>query len=282
MADRANPDKAQEPEHPSSLPPLVAPSTFLRQRTQPRRSAPSAADEEQLAGLRAIRLFLKKRNSYDVLPISFRLIQFDTSLLVKKSLNILLQNKIVSAPLWDSKASAFAGLLTVSDYINLIQYYYQNPESLAQIDQFRLSSLRDIERAIGVTPIETLSIHPLKPLYEACKRMVQSRARRIPIIDDDDETRRAMVVSVLTQYRILKFIAVNVGETQMLRKSLKELKVGTYGRSKLATATMDTPVMEVIHILSKKGISSVPIVDSDGGQLEWQMFQSRVTLLTIL
>jgi 5'-AMP-activated protein kinase regulatory gamma subunit len=49
---------------------------------------------------------------------------------------------IVSAPLWDSHTSTFAGLLTTSDYINVIQYYWQNPDALSQIDQFRLSSLR--------------------------------------------------------------------------------------------------------------------------------------------
>lgn len=41
---------------------------------------------------RAIRNFLKVRTSYDVLPLSFRLIIFDTSLSVKESLNILIQN----------------------------------------------------------------------------------------------------------------------------------------------------------------------------------------------
>ena len=49
---------------------------------------------------------------------------------------------IVSAPLWDTETSTFAGLLTVSDYINVIQYYWQNPDAFAQIDQFRLNSLR--------------------------------------------------------------------------------------------------------------------------------------------
>lgn len=49
---------------------------------------------------------------------------------------------IVSAPLWDSKTSTFAGLLTTSDYINVIQYYFQNPAALGEIDQFRLDSLR--------------------------------------------------------------------------------------------------------------------------------------------
>lgn len=131
------------------------------------------------------------------------------------------------------------------------------------IDQFTLNSLRDIEKAIGAPQIETVSIHPEKPLYEACRMMAASRARRIPLVDIDDETRRAMVVSVVTQYRILKFVAVNVKETQKLKKPLKELRsVGTY--EGLATASMETPVMDVIHMLVKKNISSVPILDRDG------------------
>jgi hypothetical protein len=52
----------------------------------------SVVDREQIEGLRAIRAFLRVRTSYDVLPLSFRLIVFDTALLVKKSLNILIQN----------------------------------------------------------------------------------------------------------------------------------------------------------------------------------------------
>lgn len=40
----------------------------------------------------SIRDFLRKRTSYDVLPLSFRLIVLDTDLLIKKSLNILIQN----------------------------------------------------------------------------------------------------------------------------------------------------------------------------------------------
>lgn len=99
----------------------------------------------------------------------------------------------------------------------------------------------------------------MKPLYEACRRMLESRARRIPLVDVDDETHREMVVSVVTQYRILKFISVNVGETEYMRKSVSDIGLGTYG--KLQTATMETPVIDVIHMMVKSNISSVPIVD---------------------
>lgn len=109
-------------------------------------------------------------------------------------------------------------------------------------------------------PLETVSVHPARPLYEACRTMLKTRARRIPLVDTDDETGREMVVSVITQYRLLKFIAVNVMETELLKKSVFEIGLGTYG-PELETASMDTPVIDVIHMMVKKSISSVPIVD---------------------
>lgn len=120
----------------------------------------------------------------------------------------------------------------------------------------------EIERAIGVMPLQTISIHPLKPLYSACRTMLNSRARRIPLIDIDDDTKRPWIVNVLTQYRILKFVAMNARETQVLRKPLREINVGTF--ENIHTAKMDTPVIDVIHILVKYSISSVPILSSDG------------------
>ncbi|KAL8301594.1 hypothetical protein RB597_002152 [Gaeumannomyces tritici] len=202
--------------------------------SEPKPSSP--LDKEQMQGLRGIREFLKVRTSYDVLPLSFRLIVLDNDLLIRKSLNILIQNNIVSAPLWDSHNSTFAGLLTSTDYINLIQYYCQYPDQLNEVEQFRLSSLRDIERAIGVVPLETVSIHPMRPLE--------------------------MVVSVLTQYRILKFIAVNnENYTMMLKKSVRECQLGTY--TDVATARMGYTVLDAIHLMVKYNISSVPVVDRD-------------------
>lgn len=191
----------------------------------------------------------------------------------------------MSAPLWDSKTSTFAGLLTSTDYINVIQYYLQFPERFEEVDQLRLSSLRgvytacgtrfecwqshrtdwiilplEVEKAIGVAPLETVSVHPGRPLYEACRHMLQTRARRIPLIDADDETGRETVVSVITQYRILKFIAVNNEKnTVLLRKSLREIKLGTY--TDLATADMNSSILDVIQMMVRLNISAVPIVD---------------------
>jgi CBS domain-containing protein len=103
--------------------------------------------------------------------------------------------------------------------------------------------------------------------------MLRSRARRIPLIDIDDETQQEMVVSVLTQFRILKFIAFNVRETRQLRKPLHELGIVT--ERDIATAEMHTPVITVIHMLVQRDISSVPIVDSNGMQAAFEGSPAR-------
>ncbi|KAJ2971498.1 hypothetical protein NQ176_g7656 [Zarea fungicola] len=229
----------------------------------PETKTQSPLDRDQQQGLEAIRDFLKVRTSYDVLPLSFRLIILDTDLLIKKSLNILLQNSIVSAPLWDSQTSRFAGLLTSTDYINVIQYHIQYPDEMSKLDQFRLRSLRDIEKAIGAIPIETLSVHPSRPLFEACRQMLNTRARRIPLVDVDDETGRETLISVITQYRILKFIAVNNADnTVLLKKTMRELKLGSY--SNLITSTMNATVLDVIRLMVDGNISCIPILDDEG------------------
>ncbi|ROW09178.1 hypothetical protein VPNG_05693 [Cytospora leucostoma] len=280
MTDPANPSEngpnppAAIARHPGHELPFVQPSTYLHLRAPNRTSSHSHTipqpaekppmtplDSDQMQGLRAIREFLKVRTSYDVLPLSFRLVILDNDLLIRRSVNILMQNNIVSAPLWDSKTSTFAGLLTSTDFINVIQYYLQFPERFEEVDQLRLSSLKEVEKAIGVTPLETLSVHPGRPLYEACRHMLQTRARRIPLIDADDETGRETVVSVITQYRILKFIAVNNEKnTMLLKKSLREIKLGTY--TNLATADMNSSVLDLIQLMVKLNISAIPIVDS--------------------
>lgn len=114
-----------------------------------------------------------------------------------------------------------------------------------------------------MAPLETVSVHPEKPLYEACRRMLQTRARRIPLVDIDDETGRETVVSVITQYRILKFIAVNNEKnTSLLRKTVRDINLGTY--TDLATASMSSSVLDVIQLMVRYNISAVPILDRHG------------------
>lgn len=79
---------------------FVRPSDLLRPKAAPRPTAPppqtqpqpeSQIDRDEREGLQAIRNFLRARRCYDVLPLSFRLIELDVGLTVKESLQIMVQ-----------------------------------------------------------------------------------------------------------------------------------------------------------------------------------------------
>ncbi|QRV91060.1 5'-AMP-activated protein kinase subunit gamma [Ceratobasidium sp. AG-Ba] len=254
--------------------------TNRRRGSVPRRPRALSAlphpptQETHDAALINIRAFLNGRSSYDVFPVSFRLIVLDTKLEIKKALGALLLNGVVSAPLWDSDTSRFAGMFTVADIIHLIQYYYHTSSydnAEADVEHFRLESLRKIERELQVPPPPLLSVHPLKPLYDACRLLIKTHARRLPLIDHDEQTGDQVVLSVLTQYRVLKFIAINCRDIIHLHMSLRSLGIGTYVDPQsdnpfhpIATATLTTRVFDVVHMFSERGISAVPIIDENG------------------
>jgi CBS domain-containing protein len=92
--------------------------------------------------------------------------------------------------------------------------------------------------------------------------MLKTRARRIPLVDFDSETGKETILSVITQYRILKFIAVNnENNTILLKKTLRDIGLGTY--TNLATARMSSSVLDVVHMMVEKNISCAPILDRE-------------------
>jgi 5'-AMP-activated protein kinase regulatory gamma subunit len=133
--------------------------------------------------------------------------------------------------MWNSERSRFAGMFTVNDIIHLIQWYYNTAETFdnatEDLESLKLESLRrmpslhpsargnspgpvEIERDLGVAPPPLLSEHPSATLYDTAKRLVETHARRLPLLDIDTDTGHEAIVSVLTTYRLLHFISVNV------------------------------------------------------------------------
>jgi len=59
------------------------------------------------------------------MPKSAKVVVFDTQLLVKKAFFALIYNGVRSAPLWDSSKQKFIGMLTITDFILILQKYYR-------------------------------------------------------------------------------------------------------------------------------------------------------------
>ena len=185
-------------------------------------------------------------------------------LLLTLVLDIIIKG-LQSAPLFDSESQRFIGMLTVTDFIQLVLHYYDEKkpydEAIAEIGQMDIAGLRRIEQNIQCLPQKTVTIDPGQSLLEASRLLIENHLHRLPLIDSSTGQSDA-IVSVMTQYKILKFVAANSKRTTEMGRSVFELGIGRY--SDLYTATLDTKLIDILQKLISKRISSVPIVDANG------------------
>lgn len=230
---------------------------------------------DQASALRRIRDFFKSKTSYDVMPVSSKLVMLDVTLSARAALLTMLQNGIISCAIWDSVKYKFVGLLTAADFIDAVHYQIvSNDWSSSQT--LVLTDLAEIKTKINARPVATTSINPYKSVYDACKVLLDSSAHRVPLIDQDDKLGFDVVVSVLTQYRVLRFMALNCKETRALNTPIGELNLVT---TDVRTAHMDNTVQDAIATFHETGVSTIPIVDDNGCLLNMYETYDVLTLL---
>lgn len=203
--------------------------------------------------------FFKHYRCYDLIPVSAKLIVLDTQLLVKKAFHALVSNGVRAAPLWDSSSQSFTGMLTITDFINILRTYYRSPVlKIEELEEHRLERWRTVLQE-NVRPLCTIG--PDASLFDAIKTLITQKVHRLPVVDQETGN----VLYILTHKRILRFLFLYYNELPIPRsldKPVKELKLGTY--ENIATTTMDTPLIEALHAFIERRVSALPVVDETG------------------
>ncbi|XP_066303002.1 5'-AMP-activated protein kinase subunit gamma-1-like isoform X5 [Branchiostoma lanceolatum] len=203
--------------------------------------------------------FMKSHHIYDIIPTSSKLVVFDTQLLVKKAFFALVYNGIRAAPLWDSRTQNFVGMLTITDFINVLQKYYKSP--LVQMDELEEHKIATWREVLGLTNRPLVSIDPDETLFEGIKRLIGCKIHRLPVLDETTGN----AIYVLTHKRILKFLWLylkDIPKPDYMNNTLEELGIGTY--SNIATAPADIPLIQALHIFVQRRVSALPVVDDNG------------------
>ncbi|XP_050454720.1 dentin sialophosphoprotein-like isoform X4 [Cataglyphis hispanica] len=203
--------------------------------------------------------FFKFHKCYDLIPTSAKLVVFDTHLLVKKAFFALVYNGVRAAPLWDSSRQQFIGMLTITDFIKILQMYYTSPSvTMDELEEHELDTWRKVLKD-QVHPL--VSIGPDASLYEAIRTLIQNRIHRLPVIDPDTGN----VLYILTHKRILRFLFLYIHELpkpSFTNKTLRELRIGTF--ENIETATEETSIILALKKFVERRVSALPIVDSEG------------------
>uniref|UniRef100_T1JAX3 CBS domain-containing protein n=1 Tax=Strigamia maritima TaxID=126957 RepID=T1JAX3_STRMM len=207
--------------------------------------------------------FFKYHKCYDLIPTSAKLVVFDTQLLVKKAFFALVYNGVRAAPLWDSTRQEFIGMLTITDFIRILQMYYKSPlGQMDELEEHKLITWRDV---LKDQARELISIAPDESLYDAIKSLIENKVHRLPVIDPNTGN----VLYIITHKRILRFLYLYIHELprpSCMNKTLAELKIGTYDN--IETAKGETLISDALKQFIERRISALPIIDEEGKLLD--------------
>ncbi|KAG9262308.1 5'-AMP-activated protein kinase subunit gamma-1-like isoform X1 [Astyanax mexicanus] len=221
-------------------------------------SAPDPAAEAYLN-------FMKKHQCYDAIPTSCKLVVFDTTLPVKKAFFALVANGLRAAPLWDSKLQKFVGMLTITDFINILHCYYKSPMvQIYELEEHKIETWRgDSFQNVFLQYHDRslISITPQASLFDAVYSLLKHKIHRLPVIDPESGN----VLHILTHKRILKFLYIfgaSCPKPCFLQKKVQDAGVGTF--RDIATVQQTATVYDALSIFVERRVSALPVVDEDG------------------
>uniref|UniRef100_A0A5F4WCV9 Protein kinase AMP-activated non-catalytic subunit gamma 2 n=1 Tax=Callithrix jacchus TaxID=9483 RepID=A0A5F4WCV9_CALJA len=191
--------------------------------------------------------FMRSHKCYDIVPTSSKLVVFDTTLQVKKAFFALVANGVRAAPLWESKKQSFVGMLTITDFINILHRYYKSP----MVSELYLQE----------TFKPLVNISPDASLFDAVYSLIKNKIHRLPVIDPISGN----ALYILTHKRILKFLQLfmcDMPKPAFMKQNLDELGIGTYHN--IAFIHPDTPIIKALNIFVERRISALPVVDESG------------------
>ncbi|CAD5220497.1 unnamed protein product [Bursaphelenchus xylophilus] len=208
-------------------------------------------------------LFMKAHKCYDLIPTSSKLVVFDTELPVSKAFFALVYNGVRAAPLWDSTNQQFVGMLTITDFIQILYKYYKKDavsDGIKELEQHKISTWRKVFEEDGHLKKMTY-IDPSESLYKAVEMLCEHKIHRLPVLEPSSGD----ILYILTHKRLIKFLFLYLNDLPrppFMDKTPKELGIGSWGE--ICTISKDTSLIEALKIFLEKRVSALPIVDEDG------------------
>ncbi|CAI5762789.1 Protein kinase AMP-activated non-catalytic subunit gamma 3 [Podarcis lilfordi] len=204
--------------------------------------------------------FMRRHHCYDAIPTSSKLVVFDTTLQIKKAFLAMVANGVRAAPLWDNKQQCFVGMLTITDFINILHRYYRSPlVQIYEIEEHKIETWREVYLQGFFKPLVCIS--PNDSLFDAVYSLIKHKIHRLPVI----EPISGNVLHILTHKRILKFLHIfgaMLPKPRFLQKTILELGIGTF--RDVAMVLESAPVYTALEIFVDRRVSALPVVNEKG------------------
>ncbi|KAI5617084.1 5'-AMP-activated protein kinase subunit gamma-2 isoform 1 [Silurus asotus] len=201
--------------------------------------------------------FMKSHKCYDIVPTSSKLVVFDTTLQVKKAFFALVANGVRAAPLWETKKQSFVGMLTITDFINILHRYYKSPMvQIYELEEHKIETWRELY------------------LQETFKPLVN--------ISPDARSQYSNITAESTY--IFRQIEMSVQVQQMVQiYELEEHKIETWRElylqetfKPLVNISPDASIFDAVYSLIKNKIHRLPVIDPVSGNALYILTHKRI------
>eukprot|EP00004_Rigifila_ramosa_P017293 TRINITY_DN4193_c0_g1_i2.p1 TRINITY_DN4193_c0_g1~~TRINITY_DN4193_c0_g1_i2.p1 ORF type:complete len:406 (+),score=77.49 TRINITY_DN4193_c0_g1_i2:32-1219(+) len=208
----------------------------------------------------SIAALMRSHTCYELLPDSGKVVVFDSRLQVRQAFFALLEHEISCSPLWEAETGSFVGLMSASDFVEIIRQYHNErqlgrPTNPGDYEQLPIRRWRE-KRATRGKPSGLIGVSPEDSIFEACRKMTEASIHRICVVEQE------AVLHIITHIRILRFIVRNLkgqSNSHLLDATIGDLQIGTF--ENVLMVKMHTPVIQVLNMLAEANLSSVPVLD---------------------
>lgn len=248
--------------------------------------APMVQNEREVvrrAGREAISTFLDGHNCFSVLRNSGKVVVFDTRIPIQLAFYALVEHDMQAAPLWDPSICQFVGLLTVTDFIDILRYYRRTN---ADVSTLATRSIADIlnDPTIKETVLPRrgdgqegfVGADSSTTLKQACKQLHENHLDFLPIVMPED----MRVLACITYTNILEHLVTHFREQRRLfDDSIYDLRIGTYHADLIKVAPTQT-LAEALELMHRHRLSALPVVDQNTQKIVGVYSRSDITFLT--
>eukprot|EP01083_Nonionella_stella_P065926 173155_1 len=229
--------------------------------------------EFRLKGLR----ILSSLTGYDILPASGKVVVFDDSLPIKYAFMGLVEHDIKCGPVWSSSYRDFIGMVTVTDFIDILMYYHTHKDDgMAEsrsIEDLTVEQWNDIKlESEGCSERTLIHILPEDSLLEGVRKLHDHCIHRLPVMQIEPEN---TVLCIINHQRMLRCMIMKMNDDFASRDLLAKLTVGDLFEHgvgtavvDLITAKLDAAVVDLLGFLNKHAIPCIPLLDNDGKYLD--------------
>jgi len=238
---------------------------------------------------RAVLQVLAEGKVIDLIPQTSKVIVLDSELQVQHAYFVLMSHGCNCGPVWDADRQRFIGLLSVSDFVDVLVNTWKEykrrqqnaahttDSSMADEDpsagpsntslDLKLPTQRICDWQLGIRARGSsipflLTVAPQASLLSAVRQLIASRVHRLAVAADPlSQT----VAAIMTQHQLLGHLLrqclQGAGLAGLGAGALATVgETGVGRRERLLTVCADTPVADAAEILIENRISSVPVV----------------------